>query len=58
MSNARMVCSRLIRILVLWSVIASANLAALYVAAGVAFRGDWDRVDSAVTEAYDGIFKD
>jgi hypothetical protein len=58
MSSARKACSGLSRTLVLWAVIATANLVALYIAAGVAFNGDWNRVDNAIVKAYDGIFKD
>lgn len=57
-SETRKVLPALARTLLLWVVIATANLFALYVAAGVAFNGDWDRVNNAITKAYDGIFED
>ena len=56
MGNTSKACSGLGKTLVLWVVIATANLVALYMAAGVAFNGDWDRVDNAIVRAYDGIF--
>ncbi len=33
-----------------------ANLIALYIAAGVALHGDWDRVNGAIVRAYDEFF--
>lgn len=45
------------RALLLFVVIAAGNLLAMYVAAGVAFNGDWERVDNAVGRAVDGFFK-
>ena len=42
----------LARIVMFVLIIAVGNLLALYVVAGIALRGDWDRVDGAIEKAY------
>lgn len=55
-SGTRRLLAAIVRAIVLFVVIAAGNLAAMYVAAGVAFHGDWRRVDNAVEDAWDGLF--
>jgi len=37
--------------------VSAGMLLAAYIIAGVAFRGDWDRVNQAVERAYDEFFE-
>lgn len=34
------------------------NLASAYLIAGIALRGDWDRINRAVIQAYDAFLED
>ena len=44
------------RALALLLVVLLANLVTVYIVAGVAFQGDWERVDKAISRAYDEFF--
>ena len=51
--ETRKVLGAIARGTLLFLLVLTANLLAFYITAGVALRGDWDRIDSAITKAYD-----
>ena len=55
-SGTRKLLGLTARALALFFVILVANLATIYIVAGVAFQGDWERVDKAIERAYDEFF--
>lgn len=57
-SGTRSLLGLIARTILLWFVIAAGNLTAFYVAAGVALNGNWERVNNAVEDAWDGLFDD
>lgn len=48
----------LMRITICILCVTTSILAASYVVAGVAVRGDWDRVDNAIERAYNEFLED
>ena len=53
MSGTRKALGLFLRALIMFVVITAANLTAFYITAGVALRGDWDRIDNAIARAYE-----
>jgi hypothetical protein len=58
MDGTRKILGLIARASLLWLVIASANLVALYITAGVIFKGDWDYVNGVIEGAYNGVFEE
>ena len=53
--ETRKVLGVVVRGTLLFLLILCANLLAFYITAGVALRGDWDRIDTAITKAYNEL---
>ena len=53
MSGTRKALGLFLRALMMYTVITAANLTVCYIVAGVALRGDWERIDNAITRAYE-----
>ena len=51
--GTRKLLGAVLRGTLLFVLIVCANLLAFYIAAGVALSGNWDRIDIAITKAYD-----
>lgn len=52
MGSARKLLGETARAITLFFVVLIANLIAVYIIAGVAFHGNWDRVNDAIEDAY------